>query len=216
MNDITLIEAWRIWFSGDLADDILLWGISILWWERIGKLMQVVGAVTILAEIIGPQRIRELGTSLQSQNAIATLKTFLRQCFGWYGVVFRRTILKDFPHRSAPETQHRRGNLQLDLLNVLICLLLTAVIVYLTEAYLVSSMGVLARSAIIFGCLWVSVAPLVTVIAVISGAMLGLAMNTCFIQPIAGLLENPSLDHYIKIASLVSLLVGFHFELLAS
>ena len=97
VNDVGLIEAWKLWFSGDLPTNTILWGINILWWERIGKLMQLLGAATIIADIIGPEKIRRFGTSLQSTiTPDATLIQFLKQCFDWYAVIFSQTILKEF------------------------------------------------------------------------------------------------------------------------
>ena len=70
--EITFIEAWKLWLSDNLSADALLWGISIFWWERIGKVMQFLGAITIVADIIGPDRIREFGTSVRSTNSSKT------------------------------------------------------------------------------------------------------------------------------------------------
>ncbi|MGB3491584.1 MAG: hypothetical protein WBA57_02565 [Elainellaceae cyanobacterium] len=214
VNNVSLIEAWKIWFSGDLPANTILWGISVLWWERIGKLMQVLGAATIIADIIGPEKIRSFGTSLQSTITPTTLIQFLKQCFDWYLVILRKTILKEFtdePLRAKSERQYS----QLDLLNHVICFLLTVFIIIAAKLYFFG-WDFLIEFTLIYVCLLISVAPLFTVFSVISLTLCGLAINTFFIKPIAWVLEHPSLDRSTKIASLLLLLVGFHFELLAS
>ncbi|PSN17972.1 hypothetical protein C7271_14950 [filamentous cyanobacterium CCP5] len=215
MSDVSLIEAWSIWLSGDLPDSTLLWGISILWWERIGKIMQVLGATTIIADIIGPEEIRKFGSSLQGRLPTDTLIQYLKQCFNWYAFIFRQTVLKDYLG-NASEVKPEKGHSRLNLLNYLVCLLLTGLIVHTAELYAANWGALLVEFAIIYGCLVVSIAPLFTVLAIIGLTTLGLATNSLIIKPIAWFLEHPSLDRFTKIISLLLLLVGFHFELLAS
>lgn len=214
MNDVGLIEAWKLWFSGDLPTNTILWGINILWWERIGKLMQLLGAATIIADIIGPEKIRRFGTSLQSTITPTTLIQFLKQCFDWYAVIFSQTILKEFADESA-RTETKRKHTQLDLLNYIICLLLTMAITAAANLYAFHWIFVI-EFAIIYVCLLISIAPIATVLLVIGLTLMGLVVNTALIKPAAWILEHPSLDRSTKIASLLLLLVGFHFELLAS
>ena len=64
MNEISLIDAWKNWLAGTPILDAQFWGIRLLWWGRFGKLAQIIAALTIVAEIIGSDRIRSFGTSL--------------------------------------------------------------------------------------------------------------------------------------------------------
>ncbi|MBD2111261.1 MULTISPECIES: hypothetical protein [Cyanophyceae] len=197
-----------------MPTNTILWGISIFWWERIGKLMQLLGAATIIADIIGPEKIRRFGTSLQSTIAPNILIQFLKQCFDWYAVIFSQTILKEFADGST-RTETKRKNSQLDFLNHVICFLLTVLI--MASANLYSFHWVfLIEFVIIYVCLLISVAPILTVLLIIGLTLLGLVINTTLIKPAAWVLEHPSLDRSTKIASLLLLLAGFHFELLAS
>jgi hypothetical protein len=103
----------------------------------------------------------------------------------------------------------------MSLLNYLICFLLTAFVIISAKLYLIG-WSFLIEIVIIFGCLLVSIAPIFTVLTIISLTMMGLAINSVFIKPLAWVLEHPSLDRITKIASLLFLLMGFHFELFAS
>lgn len=213
MNEIGVVEAWSLWLSGRLSPNTIILGISIFWWGRLGKVMQFVGAVTIIADIIGPEKIRSFGTSLHGAITVNVLLQFLKDCFEWYKIVFRHTLMKDYTDDVI--TAKRPNQLKLDILNYLICFLLTVFVILLTGLEQ-TGWVFLVEAAIIFGCLLVSISPILTVITVIGAAISGLLINAVLIQPLAWILEHPSLDRLTKIASFLLLLVGFHFELLAS
>lgn len=211
---MNLIEAWTLWCSGDLSPDVLLWGLSIFWWGRLGKMMQFVGGATIVADIIGPEKIRGFGSSLHVAVTPGSLIRFLRDSLEWYQVVFRHTLMKDYSdegHRRRDRTRLTR----LDRLNYALCFLLTVMVMVSIR---LPFMGwvLLVEAAIIYGCLLVSVSPLLTVCTIILAIMAGFTVNVLFFQPLAWVLERSSLDQLIKIVSLLFLLAGFHFELLAS
>ena len=212
--EITFSETWKLWLSDNLPADAILWGISIFWWERIGKVMQFLGATTIVADIIGPEKIRKFGTSLQSTNSPKTLIQFLKRCFAWYVRIFRQTIMKDYTKDSG-DRESKLKFFQLNLLNYFVCFLLTVFTVVVAELHIMNWFF-LVEAIFIFGCLLVSIAPLFTVLTVVAIALLGLLINSILLQPLAHLLEHPSLDRLLKIASLIFLLLGFFLELLGS
>ena len=174
--------------------------------------MQFVGAVTIVAEIIGPEKIRRFGTSLQSMITPTNLIEFLKDCFDWYIIVFQHTLLKDYTNTVS---RKKSSYSQLDILNYFICFVLTVIILFLIKLQHLSWL-LLLEAIIIFGCLMVSVAPLTTVFIILMFTLAGIMINSIFIKPLAWVLEHPSLDRSTKIFSFLSLLIGFHFELLAS
>jgi hypothetical protein len=65
MHSVNLIEAWQIWFAGGQLLDCEMWGLPILWWGRIGKLMSSVGFLALVAEIIGHEKLQEFGNFLR-------------------------------------------------------------------------------------------------------------------------------------------------------
>src|SRR3989442_1077505 len=81
--DVGLSDAWRMWSSGDLDGGDQLWGVSILWWGRIGKLAEFVAALTIVAEIIGPEKIKGFGKAVRHLSTEAIGKRTLRDAAGW-------------------------------------------------------------------------------------------------------------------------------------
>ena len=217
MNEISIIQAWTLWLTDHLSPHMTIWGVSIFWWGRIGKMMQFVGAITIIADIIGPEQIRRFGTSLHNVIAPTSLIQFLQNCFDWYTVICRHTLMKDYVDETS-ETTPEKGKpkrYQLDFLNYFICLLLTVLIISLIKLPF-ANWVFLIEFGIIYGCLLISVSPLVTVLIVLLLILLGLVINSGLIKPLAWVLEHPSLDRFTKVVSLLFLLIGFHFELLTS
>lgn len=176
--------------------------------------MQLIGAITIIADIIGPERIRGFGASLQSTVTSFILLEYLRDCFRWYTVIFRQTLMKDYVNEPALTNESFKPS-RLDLFNYLVSFALTVLIMFLIKPQQTGWVFLL-EAVIIFGCLLISISPIVTVLTIMFLILLGLLINAIFIRPLAWTLENPSLDRFTKIASLLLLLIGFHFELLAS
>src|SRR5438067_2493779 len=84
MNNISLWQAWALWLSGDSPHEMYLWGMKILWWGRIGKVVAFVASLTILADIIGPERLRVFGNRLHTKFTLSTAKTMVVATFKWY------------------------------------------------------------------------------------------------------------------------------------
>src|SRR5262249_25606678 len=66
MHEVSLWEAWSIWLSGSSVSDQILWGMRILWWGRLGKALGLLAGLTVLLEVIGPERLRQFGPSLHN------------------------------------------------------------------------------------------------------------------------------------------------------
>jgi hypothetical protein len=69
--DISYFDAWSMWLDGrsTLGNDLL--GVSMLWWGRGGKIMAFVGGLTVVLDLVGPERIRKF-----SGGAAGKMKLF--------------------------------------------------------------------------------------------------------------------------------------------
>lgn len=178
MQEIGYIEAWQLWFSGQSANSFLLWGMQILWWGRLGKVVQLVSALTIVAEIVGPQRIVKFGKSLHPeftfQRAWADTKRLFIDTSQNIEAVFRTRKDRDGLYYTLRE-------LKSDLCYITSFLL--SLLWYCYRLY--------RSSSILF-------------------------MNSLMIEPLAWILERPYINNLIKVISILLLLIGFHFDPLAS
>ena len=193
MGEVSYIDVWRIWFAGKETSTYVLWGIELLWWGRVGKIVQLIAALTVIAEIIGPDKLRSFGESLHPKTT-RTLSARFDRATTFYGRV------ADFP----------LGNWLL----LLITMMLTAGMFQILNAMigLPNSKWLLIPFFILSLVMGVTVGFLFILIVM----SIGLIIDVCIIRPIVKLLETTYLDKVIKVFSIIVLLVGFHFDLLAS
>lgn len=72
--DLTLIEAWNLWWSGEQINNHSIHGISVLWASRVGKLMAFFAGTTIVLDVIGPERLRAFARRMWGSSALLTPK----------------------------------------------------------------------------------------------------------------------------------------------
>jgi len=59
---VSWLHAWTIWWSGRrIAENAIVWGVTMGWWSRYGQLAQLAGAFMLVFDIIGPDRLRREG-----------------------------------------------------------------------------------------------------------------------------------------------------------
>ncbi|WP_439380751.1 hypothetical protein [Amycolatopsis lexingtonensis] len=62
------LRLWGRWLSGEKVDDARLWGWPMLAWGRTGKLLQFAAGLTVVLDLVGPDRLREFGMRLRRQS----------------------------------------------------------------------------------------------------------------------------------------------------
>ncbi len=174
MKEISYLEAWQLWFSGQQTNGFLLWGVQILWWGRIGKVIQLISALAILVEIIGVERVRHFGNSIHQDFTVwqiwratkATIQQFSREHSG---------LSKEFSYHAI-------------------------------------------SARISFATKWISFVAKRLLVFIEQGSfsILYLFFNSFIVEPFAYILERPHIDKVVQIISVLMLLIGFHFDLLAS
>jgi hypothetical protein len=212
MQEISLLDAWNVWFSGGSVASYNFLGMDILWWGRIGKIMEFVSALAIIAEIVGHERLRVFGKSLHGRFTIDRAGRLFRECILWWKCVLVYVLHSG---ERGDEAMDKGKETKVNKVNYLTCSLLTACIVwfyYLDKAWYV----IIIAAAIAYFLLLLTLSPIVTFILVVSYLLLGLLVDSLLIEPLAWMLERESFDRVIKVVSLLLLATGFHFDLLAS
>jgi hypothetical protein len=206
--DVGLDDAWRHWLSGDSLEQARLWGINILWWGRIGRLLEFAAALTIIAEIIGPERLRAFGRSLRTRVTARRALGLAWATLLWAWVWIYEQVIHD---EDVTETRERAGKYRSTAkLHIVVSILLV-----FPTAYLLWRWGGWGAT------FWtVLVAPAVaipaTVVLVLGWTLPGIALEWLLVRPVARILDREALDKWIKSGSALMLLVGFHFDLLSS
>jgi len=105
MRDVSYWEAWSLWFNGQPTENLRMWGQPMLVWGRVGKSLQVIGALTVIIDIIGPVRIQRFGESLSAQDTrvrhgLDNLRELRTRARGWpyvaAGVIFLGVFIASF------------------------------------------------------------------------------------------------------------------------
>lgn len=206
--DVGLLDAWRHWFLGESLDPLYLWGISIFWWGRIGKVLEFAAGLTIVAEIIGPERLRRFGRSMRTHVTARRAWSLAWATLRWAWVWINEQVIHDL---DIEKTTQRAGEYRSSAkLHIVVSILLLFPTLYFLWRW--GGWG---------GAFWVwLVAPVaaipVTVCLVLAYALPGIALEWLFVRPVAGILDREALDKWIKSGSALAFLVGFHFDLLSS
>ncbi|MCD2193500.1 hypothetical protein LQ327_08905 [Actinomycetospora endophytica] len=61
MHNIGLWEALSLWWSGQKLDGMAIYGLSTVWIGRIAKVATYAAGLSVVLDIIGPERVREFG-----------------------------------------------------------------------------------------------------------------------------------------------------------
>ncbi|MDP1715211.1 MAG: hypothetical protein Q8L41_10760 [Anaerolineales bacterium] len=215
MNNITYIEVWKLWFAGESTNQFYLWGLSILWWGRIGKVVGLLAGLVVISEIIGSGNLLRLSIELQTTIDITTTVTALKN--QWNSTISDmkgRDIISPFYGRLINFVF--KAN-KYKTLKVSGFLLLIITIVYLISAttWLGYYMLLLVLSNFLGNFLWKIVVPILVLLYKLVIAIPVFAVDN-FIKNIAYLLAFLANDRKAKAFSVVLLILGFHFDLLAS
>lgn len=236
MNKVSLMEAWKLWLSGNQVHDSLLWGVNILWWGRIGKLVQFAAALTIIAEIIGPERLRSFGNSMHATFTLKKAARHIRDSMDWVKAIWSswwqyllllkfifsnpRKVLRSpksisIEYKKFKEAKFKIQAFNADNINFLICLILAGVILYFWWPPL-SWWRVLIVAFSVYVSLLLTISPVITILFFLIFALLGLLVDSFLIEPVAWVIERKHIDKWIKVISMLLILIGFHFDLLSS
>ena len=95
---MNLIQAWLHWFSGDkLPEDTtvcLVLCLKLLCWGRLGKFIQFMSAIAIVADIIGSEKLREIGESLRRSFPIDASRQYFLKTAQWLRELYEVVLLK--------------------------------------------------------------------------------------------------------------------------
>lgn len=225
--DISYFEAWTKWLDGERLDGLKMYGLQILWWGRIGKIVGLISALAIVAEILGAERLRSFGTSMRTQTLAVGARTRAIRTFKWLGWFWTAYLAGSLAHYRQSETDaasHRQlekeaseeaGKFPIDGVNGTLTLAFVAY--YAIQAWLERGLVaglVVGIFAAVFGYLLLAPLALLTVNVVL---MISISLvDFLAVRPVAWVLEQHQVDKLIKIGSVVLLVAGFHLDLLAS
>jgi hypothetical protein len=64
------------WWQGQSLAGMRVWGLEMLWWGRIGKILQFTGGLAAIIDVIGPERIVAWGLQLRERQVEPARRSF--------------------------------------------------------------------------------------------------------------------------------------------
>ena len=230
--NVSLLEAWRLWLSGEPLAGMDLWGLSITWWGRIGKILEFVAAYGVIVEIAGPTRLRKYGESLRDLVPRRTIDATLQSTRAWAWANLRFLFSRPGSEKEKRALQESMSHSRIDNINYLTALILIIpIIIWLVREILpllvierfslpviwaVRVVGLVVIAGFLYAIFLLVISPVLTYAFLGFVNMVGAAADTVFFRGMANVLEYKSLDSLVKVGSLLILAVGFQFDLLAS
>jgi hypothetical protein len=220
---VSWFGAWHLWFSGKPLTGLKLWGIDIIWWGRIGKILEFVAAYGVIVEIAGPERLRRYGESLRHlvpKSAIGNVfhstriwtRATIRFFFSWPGSAAEKRALEESHMSNSMFLLHSLSSLVLAVTSAL-------VVVHLRHwkwegfSTVVSFVEILIM---LFGLWLFVITPALAYLFLGLIRLIGYTTDAVFFRSAASVLEYKKLDATIKVLALIVLAIGFQFDLLLS
>ena len=224
VTDVTYFDAWQRWLSGENVSSYYLWTFQIIWLGRIGKLVSFISALAVVAELIGAARLRRFGESLHGRFTAAQAMQIVREGFR-PALEFLLSVKSTFGFRPKADDlavstpKYRMLMDEFFRTKIGLCALIAATITIIVVAYVVFRLyGFPAVVAFFFAFSfgYEFILPFMVAIFVTLLMATFVCVDFLFIETTACVLERRSLDKLIKIGALLLLIIGFHFDLLAS
>ena len=194
--------------------DRVLWGLPMLIWARIGKALQFFGALVIVVDIIGPDRLVVFGNSLHRNRVFLSVpKNIYRDL-----IILRRWKIDDMPeprNKQANIDYQRVTNYRAIGLLIGTPLLIGLVFLWQPE---ISKLSGWLRGLIGLSLIPISIILGPYVILGFLGSILfvGFLCNILVLKPLAWCISRPGASTGLKLLSLALIVTGFHFDLLAT
>ncbi len=204
---MSLWELWREWASGNSTLEFELWGVEMVWWGRIGKILQLLGALTVLVEVVGTERMLRTGEALQQATPFRGMVdrvsrrwqpvwVWVRERAGRATAASRSTAAGGAAQVRGASLAHVWWRLGIALLFVVVALLFASWAWLLVLAAVAGGLALIGLAALLSALGWV--------------------VAVGFIRPAAWLISRPALDAWVKVVAIALVVAGVHFDLLAS
>lgn len=219
--EVGVVDAWRMWLDGVKTEDLVLWNVQILWWARFGKLLQFLAIATVIAELVGTERLKALGRLVSRSpvrmetirklwsTANSSTRTYLgrerpgdaARASSWFPVIGTLLVilpfifLATFPPIVAAEAWLHDLPWWLEL----------------PVRYIGGTVGFIALCYVLFYAV-----PVVFVALTWILTLPGVLFDVIVIRPLVAAFSHEKSIRYITLTSVIVTGVGFHFDLLGS
>ena len=64
-QDISVWQAIALWFTGEVPRQFTVWGHPVVFWDRLGQVMEFVGALAVVIDLLGAERLSAIASELR-------------------------------------------------------------------------------------------------------------------------------------------------------
>jgi len=64
-QDVSVFEAVKLWFAGDTPKNLTMWGHPLVFWDRLGQVMEFIGALAVVIDLMGAERLAAIASELR-------------------------------------------------------------------------------------------------------------------------------------------------------
>ncbi len=64
-HEITTLQALSLWQHGEIPKDFTLWGHHLFFWDRLGKILEIIGALAVVIDVLGADRLAIIARDLR-------------------------------------------------------------------------------------------------------------------------------------------------------
>ncbi|MGS2618610.1 Sec-independent protein translocase subunit TatA/TatB [Micromonospora sp. LZ34] len=191
--------AWTVWWDGRSASQQPLWGHTVLWWARVGKLLQFAAGLVVVLDLLGPERLRAAGRRLSHSYAEA------RQL---------ATAMRPEIRRTLPTAVQSAVAQFLLVANIGLAIMFA--VQWTTVRQNPTLLAPLAVSVVAFGVILLVGGPAVQYGVRMPFIGLFLLLTTLVLAPIAAVLDNANPGHLLRWLGVGFFVAGFTLDLLGS
>ncbi len=211
-DTLSVIGICAKWLEGEeVKNHIFLFGKTVFFWGRIGKIMQLLASFVIFAEIIGPARLRMLACALRSRynliKALVDVKIAIKNSLDFL-------MLRDI------EEGNQRARLFYFFMFIGTGLIVYWLFVY--EKIFKIDFGFISHPLpfiLFIAAFFILLRVILALIPLVFTAFIycfGLIMAYLILKPVAYVLDREYIDIKIKVVSFFVLLLGSFFDLLSA
>lgn len=209
--DITFPDALRAWTEGLDISQRELWGIRILWWGRLGALVQLISAMVVVIDLVGAERLRLFGLRLHSDLGAQGARNRMFRGRRWY-VLHRkfRRLPSDTPEEDRALDRASESPFNRLAIGLWIAVLGLGVFWAWPNTWLVVLVLCVGTPLIVWG------APELAFWLAHLGNSCGVAIDRLVVAPFANLMGQENRGRILSLVSLLALLFGSLLSMLAS
>lgn len=213
---ITYFEAWRLWFAGQLTGEHILFGQTVQMWGRTGKLLTFISGIVLVLDLVGKERVQRFGQGLRGKIDInGSIKSIWRNnMWVWLFIRYMVTLDKSKALQLRDKMYHEHGHTNL-VINVVLSTVYSLWFVSYNFAHQNVAIQFIAF-ALFFSLFFTFFGSTIVFMIRLVVSAIAIVLGLLIIEPLAWILSRPDLEKLIKVGSILFLLIGFHFDFLAS